>query len=226
MRHFTLLLCLLAFLVAVAAQGQQITPGPIDRTARALATNAAAVASNALSLAQLALTNDQPLFAYSTTNGQTSVQFAWPAGITNIEIVASVSGAGDNPSPTDTFVLTPLPSSISGTNGFRIRELWSSSTSPTVTFSPTLAMLGLGNCTGTNGFANGYRHQTTGQYRRNDVGFAFRYEGYAFGANATNYFFERRSGIWAAGAATTNLTFTLLSGQPFATNSTITIFGR
>jgi hypothetical protein len=34
MRPFTALLCVLGFLVAIAAQGQQITPGPVDATAR------------------------------------------------------------------------------------------------------------------------------------------------------------------------------------------------
>jgi hypothetical protein len=180
--------------------------------------------TNGVAQSSVTASNVVPLLDWVATNNTTSVvSWAWPADVSNIIITASAYAFSDRLTPNDTLVLTPLPA-VNATNLFRLREVYGSTTSLSVDYASGTTVLGIGSISGTNGFVvNGYRLSARGRYARTNTGFTFDTLGATLGNGATNsYSVDRRSGNWFGGT-TTNLSFSVLLGVTFGSNSWIRI---
>ena len=171
-------------------------------------------------------TNVAPILEWVATNNTTTVlNWAWPTDVTNVELVASVTAFSADATAAETFVCYPTPSVA--TNYVQIKENIAGSFSFTaVSVSTTMGttVFGLGNTSGTNGFNISGRHAVKARFQRTPGGFHVDYYGFHGANNATNssVFFERRHVNCFSGSPT-NLSFSILGGSAFASNSWIRI---
>jgi hypothetical protein len=199
---------------AVARAGVEITGGSGNASSATYATSSGTS------------TNVAPILEWVATNNTTTVlNWAWPADVTNVELVASVTAFSADAIAAETFVCYPTPSVA--TNYVQIREnIAGSFANNAVTVSTTMGttVFGLGNTSGTNGFNISGRHAVKARFQRTPGGFHVDYYGFHGANNATNQTvaFERRHINWFSGSPT-NLSFSILSGQAFASNSWIRI---
>jgi hypothetical protein len=171
-------------------------------------------------------TNVAPILEWVATNNTTTVlNWAWPEDVTNVEFVASVTAFSADAIASETFVCYPTPAVA--TNYVQIRENIAGSLSQSaVTVSTTMGstVLSLGVTSGTNGFNSSGRHAVKARFQRTPGGFHLAYYGFHGANHITNstIAFERRHVNWFGGSPT-NLSFSILSGSAFASNSWIRI---
>jgi hypothetical protein len=171
-------------------------------------------------------TNVAPILEWVATNNTTTVlNWAWPADVTNVELVASVTAFSADAIASETFVCYPTPAVA--TNYVLIRENIAGSVSFTavsVNTSMGTTVLSLGPTSGTNGFNISGRHAVKARFQRTPGGFHVDHYGFHGANNVTNstIAFERRHINWFGGSPT-NLSFSILNGAAFASNSWIRI---
>jgi hypothetical protein len=198
---------------AVARAGVEITGGNGNASSATYATSSGTS------------TNVAPILEWVATNNTTTVlNWAWPADVTNVELVASVTAFSADALASETFVCYPTPAVA--TNYVQIREnIAGSFANNAVTVSTTMgtAGFGLGFTSGTNGFNVSGRNAVKARFQRTPGGFHLDYYGFHGANNATNAIsFERRHINWFGGSPT-NLSFSILNGSAFASNSWIRI---
>jgi hypothetical protein len=178
--------------------------------------------TNGVAQSSVTASNVAPLLDWVATNNTTSVlNWQWPSNVTGIVITASAISFLTGVTG-DTLGLSPTPAGAV-TNGFRIREIFSSSTTPSYSYATAATGVGLGNAATTNEFAASYRHHATATLRRTSEGFTGLIIAHRIGNNTTNYHKEVQSVTWFGGA-TTNLAFSFPSTTAnFASNSWIRI---